>query len=259
MYYWWAVLGVGILVALGAYALALRIRLMAVVDLIWTTGVGLAALAYCFVADVSGTRAWLVLATIGVWSGRLTLYLLRDRVLAGKEDRRYAALAEHWGAQARRNFAGVFLIQVPFVMLFTLPVTVALRHGGPLGWPDLPAVLIAAVALGGEALADRQLARFRSDPENKGGVCQEGLWRYSRHPNYFFEWLHWWAYPLFAFGGPQWWLALTGPVSMYLFLRFITGVPHAERSSLGSRGDAYRKYQATTNAFFPWKPHAPRS
>jgi steroid 5-alpha reductase family enzyme len=80
------------------------------------------------------------------------------------------------------------------------------------------------------------------------------LWRFSRHPNYFFEWLHWFAYVAFAYSSTHGWIALIGPISMYVFLRFITGVPHSERSSLKRRGDAYRTYQKTTNAFFPWIP-----
>jgi len=255
--FWWGLLGIGTLVALATYALALKIKLMAVVDLIWTAGMGLACLAYLLLEPGAGWRPWIVLAVVAVWSGRLTLHLLRDRVLKGKEDRRYAGLAEHWGEAAERNFVFVFLAQVPFVMLFVLPVSVALRNGGPLAWTDGLGLFIALAALGGEALADRQLARFRSDPGNEGAVCSDGLWQYSRHPNYFFEWLHWWAYVAFAWGASGWWLTLLGPVSMYVFLRFITGVPHAERSSLKSRGEAYRRYQQTTNAFFPWKPHAP--
>jgi len=257
--FWWALFGLGVLAALTTYAVALKLRLMAVVDLIWTAGVGVAAVIFYILHGAPGIGPLVVLGTVLFWSLRLTLYLLRDRVLRGKEDRRYAALADHWGEKARRNFAMVFLIQVPFVMLFLLPVSVALQDGGAFGWTDALGLAIAVLALAGEALADRQLARFRSDPENQGKVCREGLWRYSRHPNYFFEWLHWWAYVAFAFGGEGWWMTFAGPVSMFLFLRFITGVPHAERSSLRSRGEAYRNYQATTNAFFPWKPHAPRS
>jgi steroid 5-alpha reductase family enzyme len=107
------------------------------------------------------------------------------------------------------------------------------------------------VALTGESIADRQLARFRASPSNRGKVCREGLWRYSRHPNYFFEWFHWWAYAWLAVGSPLWWLPILGVVVMYLFLTRVTGVPPTEAQAIRSRGDAYREYQRTTNAFFP--------
>ena len=106
----------------------------------------------------------------------------------------------------------------------------------------------------GEWIADRQLASFRANPKNKGGVCKDRLWRYSRHPNYFFEWLHWFAYLAFAMGSSSVGFALVGPIAMFIFLRFLTGVPYAEMSSLKSRGEAYRQYQSSTNAFFPWIP-----
>ena len=121
-------------------------------------------------------------------------------------------------------------------------------------WTDTLAVLIGISAMLGEWFADRQLANFRSNPDNKGCVCQDNLWRYTRHPNYFFEWLHWFAYLAFAVGSSSVWFALVGPIAMFIFLRFLTGVPYAEMSSLKSRGEAYRRYQASTNAFFPWIP-----
>jgi steroid 5-alpha reductase family enzyme len=110
------------------------------------------------------------------------------------------------------------------------------------------------VAFAGESLADRQLSRFRQDPRNRGRVCRDGLWRYSRHPNYFFEWLHWWAYVALAAGSPLWWIAVAGVAMMLLFLTRVTGIPPTEAQALRSRGEAYREYQRTTSAFFPWPP-----
>ena len=86
------------------------------------------------------------------------------------------------------------------------------------------------------------------------GECQVGLWRYSRHPNYFFEWLHWWAYVLIGIGSPWWWVTVAGVVVMYVFLTRVTGIPYTEQQALRSRGDAYRRYQETTNVFFPFSP-----
>ncbi len=124
----------------------------------------------------------------------------------------------------------------------------------PLGWLDALGALVLLTSVVGESIADRQLERFRADPANKGRVCRDGLWRYSRHPNYFFEWIHWLAYvPLTAGTG---WLPymFIAPLILVLLIVFLTGIPPTEAQSLRSRGEAYREYQRTTSAFFPWFP-----
>jgi steroid 5-alpha reductase family enzyme len=166
------------------------------------------------------------------------------------EDGRYRALREQWGPRAPRNFLLLHLAQVVFALLFSLPVLAAMR-GGPLdGWA-LAGVLVWVVAVRGEGAADRQLATFRAEPQNRGAVCQAGLWRYSRHPNYFFEWLQWWAYVLIGHAAL---LTLVGPAVMLLFLFRLTGIPYTERQALQTRGDQYRAYQRTTSVFMPWPP-----
>ncbi|CAA6676664.1 FIG005069: Hypothetical protein [Lentimonas sp. CC19] len=228
---------------------------MALVDVVWSAGLGVAAVAYLMQMETPTARSYVVLAILLSWSLRLSFYLLKHRVLSGKEDPRYSYLTAHWGDKAMRNYFPLFLLQILLVALFMVPVSIAMNASGPWGLIDWIAVGIALCALLGEFVADRQLARFRSAPTNRNKVCKQGLWRYSRHPNYFFEWVHWWAYVALAATSIMWPFALLGPLSMYLFLRFLTGVPHAERSSLQSRGDDYRRYQQSTNMFFPWKPH----
>ena len=125
-----------------------------------------------------------------------------------------------------------------------------------LTWQDGLGVAIWAIGVAGEAVADAQLARFRADPGHRGRTCRAGLWRYSRHPNYFFEWLTWWAYVAIAWGAPHGWVALFGPAVMLLFLFKVTGIPYTEAQALRSRGDDYRAYQRTTSAFVPWFPRA---
>lgn len=258
--FWVSLFIIGFGLAWLTYRWACRVQMMAVVDLIWTFGLGLGAVAYLFFSGVSTPLGYTVCLLILLWSLRLSYHLFSDRVLKGQEDPRYASLAEFWGKDAKRNFLGLFLVQVVFVALFLWPVSVAI-DSAEMGWmwTDWLAIAIALVAMVGESLADRQLADFRKKASNRGQVCQHGLWRYSRHPNYFFEWLHWWAYVAFAWGCDGWWVTLLGPVAMYVFLRYLTGIPHAERSSLKSRGEAYRQYQLTTSAFFPWLPHEPQS
>jgi steroid 5-alpha reductase family enzyme len=106
----------------------------------------------------------------------------------------------------------------------------------------------------GLAVADLQLARFKADRCNQGTSCRSGLWRYSRHPNYFFEWVHWWAYAPLAMGVSFWWVALAVPMLLLYFILFVTGIPPTEAQSLASRGEDYRRYQHTTSRFVPWFP-----
>ena len=232
---------------------------MTMVDLIWTLGVGLGAAGYFVVHPDPSLRALFILIVVMLWSLRLSVHLLVDRLSHGREDPRYVNLRRCWGEKSDRNFLFLFLLQVPFVALFVFPITVAMDHSGDWAFSDTLALMIVVVALSGEFVADRQLSAFRSDPGKRSGVCQEGLWRYCRHPNYFFEWVHWWAYVAFAWGATGWWLTLAGPTVMFVFLRYLTGVPPAERSSLRNRGAAYAAYQRSTNTFFPWKPHTPPS
>ena len=135
--------------------------------------------------------------------------------------------------------------------MFAAPVLLASLNPEPLGVLDILGGVIWFIALTGETIADRQLDRFRKNPDNRGQVCQDGLWRYSRHPNYFFEWLHWWSYVLIAIGAPWGWLTIIGPLAMLFFVTRVTGIPPTEAQALKSRGEAYRRYQQTTNAFFP--------
>ncbi|MCH2035373.1 MAG: DUF1295 domain-containing protein [Puniceicoccaceae bacterium] len=257
--YWIAFFLIGFIGASLTYGVALRLRIMAIVDLVWSLGMGFAAIAYVIYYELYHARAFLVLGVLLLWSLRLSYYLLKNRVLSGHEDPRYAYLARYWGTTSRRNFLGLFLIQILFVALFLLPVVAAMRQTQAFNWLDALGLMIAVIALAGETIADRQLATFRKCLTHSNKVCQHGLWRYSRHPNYFFEWVHWWAYVAFAWNSSFSWVALIGPVAMYLFLRYLTGIPHAERSSLLSRGNAYRQYQQTTPAFFLWFPRIPKN
>ena len=224
-----------------------------VVDVLWAKGVGVAALLLALL----GPGAWQPRIALGVlgglWGGRLALHLWH-RVRSEDEDGRYRYLREHWHSHQGKIF-GFFMAQAMLILLFALPfVAVAANPNTDMAGWVLAAIAMWLISVGGEALADRQLARFRADPGNKGRTCRVGLWRYSRHPNYFFEWLHWFTYVLLAIGSPLWWLSLVGPVVMYLFLRYLSGVPFTEKQALRSRGEDYRQYQRTTPMFFPWFP-----
>ena len=225
-----------------------------VVDIGWTLGVGAMAVASGWAGRGWWLRGVVVALMGGVWAARLVLYILKDRILRSKgEDGRYQRLRAYWGARANAWFFLFFTSQSLLVVLFTLPFLPAVDH--PVhAWTlfDSLAVLMWLAAMGGEWLADFQLTRFRRNPQHAGQVCEAGLWNYSRHPNYFFEWLHWWAYMLLAVGSPSFVLSLVGPLAMFIFLMRLTGIPHVEKQALSKRGEAYRRYQETTSMFIPW-------
>ncbi len=224
-----------------------------VVDVVWSLGVGLLALWFAWGADGLIERRTLVAALAGIWAARLVVHLIR-RLRREEEDGRYRELRAKWGQATQRNLFLFFQVQASWSLLFAAPMLIACRNVEPLGWADALGVAIWLAALAGESLADRQLAAFKSHPRSRGKVCRVGLWRYSRHPNYFFEWIHWWAYVAIGWQGPYGWLTLLGPASMLLFLTKITGIPPTEAHAVESRGEAYREYQRTTSAFFPWPP-----
>jgi steroid 5-alpha reductase family enzyme len=221
-----------------------------IVDVIWAAGVGASAIVYALLGDGTALPRLLVALLGGIWGLRLAAHLW-VRVRGEEEDGRYRQLRQAWNG-SQWKFYAFFQFQALLVLLFSLPFLAVARN--PVGdftvWTAL-GIAIWLGSVGGEALADRQLARFKADPSNKGRVCDVGLWRYSRHPNYFFQWLTWVAYALIALAAPYGWLALSAPALMLYLIVFVTGVPPAEEQALRSRGDDYRRYQRETSAFVP--------
>lgn len=248
----WGVLA-GIMVAL--WLVQVLTRNAGIVDVAWAFGTGI--LGVCFAAaesESNSARATIIAVLAGAWGARLGVYLA-SRVLRESEDGRYKHLRGVLGAWTQPVMFLFFQLQALWGLLFALPMWAAAQSVNPsLVWSDWLGVAIWMVAMLGEAQADRQLNRFRRDPGNNGKVCRSGLWRYSRHPNYFFEWLHWWAYVFIGLSSPLWWVTVAGVIVMYVFLTRITGIPYTEQQALRSRGDAYRRYQETTNVFFPFWP-----
>lgn len=225
------------------------------VDAFWAGTIGALAVFYAVFGDGAIEKRVLVALVAGTWSFRLTQHLAVRLASHSEEDGRYQAMREHWGERAQLWLFVFFMGQALIAWTFSLPAwVVANDPSAAMNLWVVAGALVWFVSLAGESLADRQLAAFRRDPANRGKVCREGLWRYSRHPNYFFEWLHWFSYPLIAMGAPHQWLAWLGPALMLLFLYRVTGIPYTEKQSLKSRGDAYREYQRTTSAFIPWPP-----
>lgn len=241
------------------WMVAVRLRNFGIVDAVWSLGFAPIAVLYLLGRKDQPEQSVVFVLMVIVWSLRLGIHLAR-RIAKHHphEDVRYAKLRAEWGANADRKMFWFFQLQGALQVLLSLPFLFAcarpLDPRVPLS-SDLFALIAAALwltGLLGESLADRQLARFRADPANKGQVCQTGLWNYSRHPNYFFEWLVWVGYAVFALGSPWGWLGIIAPVLMLHFLLNVTGIPMTEELSLKSKGDAYREYQRTTSAFVPW-------
>lgn len=222
-----------------------------IVDIAWPAGVGVLATFFCLATSEGWLPRRILISVLAmIWAIRLARHI-QQRLTKETDDSRYLELRNKWGQRYQKRLLLFYQFQAFGVLLFALPMWLAARNPEPFGLADWFGIGIWLIALVGETTADRQLEVFKSNPANRAEVCQNGLWRYSRHPNYFFEWLHWWAYVCFAANAPLGWLAVLGPVAMFYFVVFVTGIPPAEASSLKRRGNAYRRYQQTTNKFFP--------
>ena len=224
------------------------------VDVGWATGIACLAVVYALLADGSIGHRVLAAVLASIWGWRLGLYLLFDRVLGKEEDGRYRALRAKWGSRANRNFFLFFQFQALFVVFFSVPyLLICLDPDAGLG--ALEWMGIAAWAIGniGAITADRQLARWRSNPANRGRTARTGLWAWSRHPNYFFEWVTWCGVALVATAAPWGWVAWIVPAVLLFLLFRLTGIPATEAQALRSRAD-YTEYRRTTSVFVPLLP-----
>lgn len=249
-------LGMASLLMIVVWVIAVRIRNAGIVDIAWALGFAPLAILYRAFGDGEPLRQNQITLMVVIWSVRLGVHLWK-RVMGHhpEEDGRYRELRS--AVAGHKNFFFFWFFQAQALLLAVLSIPCLLSNFDPrirLGFTDWLGFALWLVAIGGESLADRQLAAFKADPANRGKVCAAGLWRYSRHPNYFFEWMVWVAFFLFALPAPWGWITIFAPALMLFFLLRVTGIPYTEQQSLRSKGDAYRAYQRTTNAFIPWFP-----
>ena len=230
------------------------------IDVFWTYGTGAVGVLAAMWPLSGGftARQLLVAALVAVWALRLGTYILRRVTRTHEEDARYAKFKAEWGDAYQSRIYWLILPQALITAIMMVSVEVAAnRPVVGLDIRDVAGAAVLVIAIAGESLADWQLSQFKKNNMKKGAICQAGLWAWSRHPNYFFEWFGWLAYPVIAFNlaNPVTLLTLAAPTIMYVVLRFITGVPPLEATMLQSRGDAFRAYQHRTSAFIPLPPH----
>ncbi len=256
------IVAVGLSVAMGvAWLVAERTGRSGWIDAIWTFATGLAGIALALLqASPAASRPLLVASLAGLWSFRLGSHIVR-RTARGGDDPRYRQLRVEWGDRASTQL--FWFLQVQAAAGFVLALSIAAAAHRPeirLDIRDALGVALFLVAAFGERTADRQLARFGVDPKNHSKICDVGLWGYSRHPNYFFEWLVWISFAIIAIapvGDYPWgWFGLAAPALMYVLLVHVSGIPPLEAHMLRSRGEAFRLYQARVNAFWPGPPRS---
>lgn len=257
----WSLFGWAGLAALALFTLAwmasVKLDNYSFVDAVWSYTLGVLVLIYAIFSHGDPQRRGLAFTLAAIWSIRLGTYLIR-RILRHHpdEDVRYAELRQRWKTNVPSHFLVVFLWQAILIWLLSLPHLVACSNSATrMGWIEWNGAAVVLAGILGEAIADSQMAAFkRAHQGERHAVCRAGLWRYSRHPNYFFEFITWIGVWIFASGSPGGWMTLHAPVLMLLFLYRVTGIPLTERHAIESKGAAYREYQATTSAFIPWFP-----
>ena len=236
-----------------AWLIAVRWNFYSLVDIAWAYGIGLIALIYGSIGEGAISRRGLLVVLATIWSLRLgTHLLLRLKGEFPEEDRRYTKIKTSWGISAKKNFFWFFQFQAVSQPILCIPLALAAESASPLNVFDFLSVFICLIGVVGESTSDSQLKRFRADPKNSGQVCNVGLWRYSRHPNYFFEWIIWCGFACLGLSSSWGLISVFAPILMFFLLNFVTGVPPVEAQSLLSKGDLYRKYQSQTSRFFPW-------
>ena len=232
-----------------AWGLATLRRNVGLVDIFWSLFMLVAALWYFRSQEAPSARAVLVLALTAVWALRLAVYLLL-RNWSAPEDHRYQAIrARNQPGFVWKSLYLVFALQAVLALVVAAPLYAAITAGQPLQLLDYAGATLVLAGILAEGLADAQLAAFRADVANRGRVLDHGLWRYSRHPNYFGEFCVWWGFFLLALSTGAWW-TLISPLLMSVLLLRVSGVTLLEKD-IGARRPGYAEYVARTNAFFP--------
>lgn len=220
-----------------------------VVDVSWSLGLMISGLIYLTLTPLI-FRTLIISSLLVLWALRLALYLWYTRIRKGHVDKRYIELSSNWKISPSVGFFINFQLQGLLILIIS-SVFFLISKSGPTDITilDILAIFVITIGVLGETLADLQLQRFKI--RYKGEVCNTGLWNYSRHPNYFFDWLSWVGFALFAIQSNMGYLCLASPLMLYVIFTHMTG-PLTERGSIQSKGQKYIEYQKQTSMFFPW-------
>ena len=223
------------------------------VDIGWTVGLGLCATFYVFNVQGLFLRKMLLLVLVLLWCERLTGLLIQRVIKDPSEDSRYRKIREDWKTGQNWKFFLMFQFQGLLDVILSWPFLLITLNSKPhMSGIEFFGIILSLCGLVGESVADDQLRVFKNIHANKGKTCDVGLWHYSRHPNYFFEWMIWVGYFVFALSAPFGLTAIIAPLLMIVFLLKVSGIPLAEAQALKTKGEDYRKYQASTSMFVPW-------
>lgn len=221
-----------------------------VVDIFWAFNFTIIAAIIYFLANGYEPRKMLVCGLAALWSLRLGIYLLiRVGSHLKEEEGRYKQLRQEWNDT---KFFFFFQMQAFSNVMLSIPFfIIALNPAPRLSVIELIGAAMWLISIIGEGLSDYQLKKFKNNPANKGKVCQYGLWNYSRHPNYFFQFMIWVSVFILALPSPYGWISVICPLSIGYLIFKVTGIPMTEEQAVRSKGEAYKEYQRTTSAFVP--------
>jgi steroid 5-alpha reductase family enzyme len=241
------------------WLLSLRLRDASVADVCWGLGFVLLTGLYCLLSPTLTPRSWLVAPLVMLWGARLSLHIFRRNYGKGEDPRYQAMRAAHGQTFWWRSLFTVFWLQGAILWVVALPLLVAVRAARPAALTAIDGLglVLFVVGFGFEVVGDYQLARFKAEPSNRGHVLDRGLWRYTRHPNYFGDAILWWGLYTIACATPGGWLTVLSPALMSFLLMRVSGVMLLEEGLKASK-PGYRGYITRTPAFFPWFPRVPR-
>jgi steroid 5-alpha reductase family enzyme len=250
----WVAAAVVAVLMVGLWAVSIRLRDVSIIDPAWGPAFVLVALTCALAGAGDPGRRWLLLVLTAIWGLRLGGYLLVRKLHDRGEDRRYASMRERRGAAfIPWSLVWIFGLQGLLVLIVSLPLQVAADRAGGMSWPVAFGAALWAIGFAFESVGDEQLRRFKARPESGGEVMDAGLWRYTRHPNYFGDFCVWWGLWLLALtAGGTWWTVI-GPLVMTLLLMRVSGAARLERD-IGERRPQYADYIRRTSAFFPLPP-----
>ncbi len=241
------------LLLLATWAESVRRQDASIVDPVWGPAFVVVALVAALAGDEGADLRWLLLGLTAVWGLRLGWHLTRRKLGDPEEDRRYKVMREKHENFALWSLGAIFGTQGLLVLVVSLPLQVAAIHDAEITAAVIPGLIVFAIGLSFEAIGDRQLAAFKADPKSKGEVMDRGLWRYTRHPNYFGDFAVWWGlWGVALTAGGIWWAAI-GPIVMSILLIRVSGAGLLEKD-IGDRRPGYAEYIRRTSGFFPLPP-----